>query len=103
MQLKDYKGHSVTISNTAFASGGEGDVYKVTGTLYKNCCVKIFHEGKMAARKSKLDYMIKHPLNAPNNSVYRICWPIEFVQRGNECIGFIIPLAFDDSHSLYYK
>ena len=101
MQLKDSKGQLITIADSSFASGGEGDVYKVTGSLYKDCCVKIFHEGKMAARQSKLDYMVKHPLNAPNNSVYRICWPREFVFKGNECIGFIMPLAFDNSHSLY--
>lgn len=101
MQLKDSKGQLITIADSSFASGGEGDVYKVTGSLYKDCCVKIFHEGKMAARQSKLDYMVKHPLNAPNNSVYRICWPKEFVFKGNECIGFIMPLAFDNSHSLY--
>ena len=101
MQLKDSRGQSVIISDTSFAKGGEGDVYKVTGKLYKDCCVKIFHKGKMAARKSKLDYMIKHPLNAPKNSVYRICQPKEFVFKDRECIGFIMPLAFDGSHSLY--
>lgn len=101
MQLKDSKGQSIVIADTPLASGGEGDVYRVTGSLYKDDCVKIFHIGKMSARRAKLDYMINHPLAAPGNSVYRICWPQDFVFKGNECVGFLMPLAFDGSHSLY--
>ena len=101
MQLKDSKGQIVYIEDIPFAHGGEGDVHKVIGTLYTDCCVKIFHNGKIACRKAKLEYMIKHPLVAPKNSNYRICWPIDFVFNGNDCVGFVMILSFPSSHLLY--
>lgn len=101
MQLKDSKGQILQIADTPIGVGGEGGVYKVTSSFYKDCCVKIFHPGKLSARKAKLEYMIKHPLNAPSKSVYRICWPIDFVYRGAELVGFVMPMAFEDSHQLY--
>lgn len=101
MQLKDSKGQTITIADIPLGSGGEGEVYKVTSSRYKDCCVKIFHQGKIAARKEKIAYMIKHQLSAPTNSIYRICWPIDFVYKGSKEIGFIMPIAFENSHSLY--
>lgn len=101
MQLKDSKGQVIYVEDKPSAHGGEGDVHRVTGSLYADCCVKIFHEGKMAGRKAKLEYMIQHPLAAPANSNYRICWPKDFVYNGQQCVGFLMILAFSDSHSLY--
>ena len=45
--------------------------------------------------------MISHQLLAPINSQYRICWPSEYVYEGTNCVGFIMPLAFPESWSLY--
>lgn len=101
MQLKDSKGQILQLADKPLGGGGEGDVYKVIGSTYRDCCVKIFHPGKIGPRKAKLDYMIKHPLNAPSNSVYRICWPIDFAYKGTELVGFIMPMSFEGSHSLY--
>lgn len=101
MQLKNSKGQVINVEEKPFAHGGEGDVHRVVGSLYADCCVKIFHEGKIAGRKAKLEYMIKHPLATPANSIYRICWPMDFVYKGQKCVGFLMTLAFPDSHSLY--
>lgn len=102
MELKDSKGKFFIVDDTPFAHGGEGDVHIVTSTTYEGCCVKIFHPGKMNERKEKIEYQIKHSLSAPANAPYRICWPLDFAyQTNNECIGFIMHLAFDGSRSLY--
>lgn len=101
MLLKDSKGQIIQVNDTPIGRGGEGNVHKVTGALYADCCVKIFHTGKIGARRTKLEYMIKHPLSAPANSAYRICWPMDFVYRGTELIGYVMLMAFNGSHSLY--
>lgn len=101
MQLQDSKGQVIYIEDKPLAHGGEGDVHRVTGSLYADCCVKIFHKGKIEGRKAKLEYMIQHPLVAPASSNYRICWPKDFVYIGQQCVGFLMILAFPVSHPLY--
>lgn len=103
MILMDSKGLSIEIEDQYFASGGEGAVYKILSknSKYKDCCVKIFKKDKIKARYQKLEYMIRHPLLAPSDSNYRICWPLDFVYREAAVLGFIMPLAFADSDSLY--
>lgn len=99
----DSKGLSIEIEDQCFASGGEGAVYNILSknSKYKDCCVKIFKNDKIKARYQKLEYMIRHPLMAPPDSNYRICWPVDFVYRETTVVGFIMPLAFANSDSLY--
>ena len=101
MKLTDSKGNTITVEDSPFARGGEGDVHKVVSSNYNGYCVKIFHPGKMAGRREKLDYMISHPIKAPEKSAYKVCWPISLCFNGADCIGFVMPLSFDNSHSLY--
>lgn len=101
MELRDSKGNGFTVLDSPIARGGEGNVHRVTSKLYEGYCVKIFHTGKIDSRKKKLEYQISHPLTAPVSSVYRICWPLDFAYNEEGCIGFIMPLAFEGSRSLY--
>lgn len=101
MRLKRSNGQEILIEDTPFAKGGEGSIYYIKTSHYKESCVKLFHQGKLNSRKAKLDYMISHQLMAPTNSQYRICWPSEYVYDGTNCVGFIMPLAFPNSWSLY--
>lgn len=101
MRLKRSNGQEIIIEDTPFAKGGEGSIYYIKTNNYKDSCVKLFHQGKLSSRKAKLDYMISHQLMAPINSQYRICWPSEYVFDGTNCVGYIMPLAFSGSWSLY--
>jgi len=101
MILLDSKNNEIIIESSPFARGGEGIIYKVVQSPYQDCCVKYFHKGKMDTRIGKIDYMIKHQLAAPVNSQYRICWPLDFVYSKAKPVGFIMPLSFKGSHSLY--
>ena len=102
MILYDSKSNVVELEPQPFASGGEGDVYHIkSSNVYKKCCVKIFKPGKIDSRFDKLEYMIKHPLNLPDNPHYRICWPLDFVYQDGKPVGFIMPLAFEKSNSFY--
>lgn len=101
MLLTDSKGKNLYVSDEPFARGGEGDIHQVTGSHHKGCCVKIFHKDKIQTRKAKLEYMVNHPLTAPDNTSYRICWPVDLVYKSGACVGFVMQLSFMDSHSLY--
>lgn len=101
MVLLDSKNNKIRIESSPFARGGEGIIYKVVQSPYPDCCVKYFHKGKIDTRIDKIDYMIKHQLAAPVNSRYRICWPLDFVYSNGKPVGFIMPLSFKGSHSLY--
>lgn len=102
MKLRDSQNTTVLIESNYFASGGEGNVYRIISPdKYKNYCVKLFHGNKLFSRLDKLEYMIKHPLRIPSNTQYKICWPTDFVYNDNQTVGFIMPLAFSGSKSLY--
>ena len=102
MILRDSQNAVMQIENNYFASGGEGNVYRIISpNKYKDYCIKIFHGDKIYSRLSKLEYMINHPLRIPSNTQYRICWPIDFVYKNDKKVGFIMPLAFSGSKSLY--
>lgn len=101
MILLNSKKERIKIEDIPFAKGGEGGIYRIIQSPYFDCCVKYFHPGKIDSRIPKLDYMIKHQLVAPTNSQYKICWPIDFVYSNGNRVGFIMPLSFARSHSLY--
>lgn len=101
MQFRDSSGNIITTKDKPLSRGGEGSIYVVTSSNYPECCVKVFHKNKITNRINKLEYQVSHPLKAPHNSLYKICWPIDFVYINNERVGFVMPLAWPDSFSLY--
>lgn len=98
--MQDSHGNILQIASTPLGKGGEGDTFKVINSSY---CVKIFHQGKFDAKKQqKLEYMIKNPIRMDTAAkMLRICWPIDFVIDNGQRVGFIMPLAYDNSHELY--
>ena len=102
MTLRDSQNTAILIESNYFASGGEGNVYRIISpNKYQNYCVKLFHGDKVFSRLDKLEYMINHPLRIPSNTQYKICWPTDFVYNNSQPVGFIMPLAFSGSKSLY--
>lgn len=102
MILRDSQNTAIQIEDNYFASGGEGNVYRIISpNKYKYYCIKIFHSDKIYGRLNKLEYMINHPVRVPSNTQYKICWPVDFVYDDGKKVGFIMPLAFSGSKSLY--
>ena len=87
------------------SKGGEGSVFSIKYNInYCDCCIKLYHRGKLnEERVSKLEYMIKHPIDLQSlDSNYKICWPLDLVfDESRRVVGFIMPLAFKDSEELY--
>ena len=103
MTLRDSQNTAILIESNYFASGGEGNVYRIISpNKYQNYCVKLFHGDKVFSRLDKLEYMINHPLRIPSNTQYKICWPTDFFYNNSQPVGFIMPLAFSGSKTLYY-
>lgn len=101
MAYTDSHGHIIDYYPQPIAKGGEGVIYRLCDKQYPDCCLKILGENKLSSRLSKLKYMIKQPIGDNQSSLYRICWPRELVYESKHAIGFIMPLAFSNSHSLY--
>lgn len=101
MQFRDSFGKILITKDKPLSHGGEGSIYEIVSNNYPECCVKVFHKNKLTDRINKLKYQVSHPLKAPTDSLYRICWPIDFVYLNNQKVGFIMPLAWPKSFSLY--
>ena len=73
MTLRDSQNTAILIESNYFASGGEGNVYRIISpNKYQNYCVKLFHGDKVFSRLDKLEYMINHPLRIPSNTFPQI-------------------------------
>mgnify|MGYP001478629197 FL=1 len=56
MTLRDSQNTAILIESNYFASGGEGNVYRIISpNKYQNYCVKLFHGDKVFSRLDKLD------------------------------------------------
>ena len=87
MTLTGMKGTAYNLSSTPLGSGGEGDVYSVSGMDY---VAKIYKAGCITGElEEKLRIMIGNP---PNASVLtQVAWPLDIVYDGDQCLGFIMP------------
>ncbi len=104
LYFKTSQNQKITVEDKPLSvAGGEGQVHRIIApSLYKNYCVKIFHPNqRYAEREPKLSYMIKHSPSDLIGEKYMICWPTELVYDKNQFVGFIMPLAFEGSISLY--
>lgn len=103
MNLKTKSGKKISLLDsplTPNAKGKEGTVY---GLLSRpGFCAKIYFDDQLSKEKeAKINYMVSHPPTFTKNDFYRICWPVESLYKGNKFVGFLMPLAFDNSISLY--
>lgn len=105
MQKKFFteKGVSVVIEANPFAKGGEGAVHKVLSPVgLQGMCAKIYHlKQRDAKRHQKLVFMVANPPSPLVDKNHRICWPSQLLFNGQEFVGFLMPLAFDNSIELY--
>jgi serine/threonine protein kinase len=104
LYFKTSQNQKITVEDKPLSvAGGEGQVHRIIApSLYKNYCLKIFHPNQRhAEREPKLSYMIKHSPSELIGDKYMICWPTELVYDKNQFVGFIMPLAFEGSISLY--
>lgn len=92
---------SLTLDDNPIGKGFEGYVYKIPSK--PQCCAKIYKSEFRNDRHPKISYMVNHiPDKAPTAS-FRICWPTEMVYDNHGVfLGFIMPLAFPNSISLYH-
>jgi len=95
-QVQIKNGQFLTIADRPFASGGEGDLYKVPGVKdYENLVVKIYKPEKQTAeRERKIDFLSKNPPNLDMQGGHSsVIWVDKLVyERGKFC-GFTMPLA----------
>lgn len=101
MLFTDTLGNPIPTNDKPLSHGGEGSIYVVTSGKYKGDCIKYFFGNKLSEREDKINYQIHHQLSAPQNSLYKICWPIDFAYINGKKVGFIMPLAWNGSSSLY--
>jgi len=101
MNVLTSNGSIITLSDTPLSKGGEGAVYKIAGQ--KDYCAKIYHESKRTPiRLQKLSFMIKNKPNKLITKDFIICWPVDIIySMSKDFIGFIMPLAFQNSILLY--
>ncbi len=97
-------GQQIKLEDKPLNSGGEGKLHKIVapGRL-ANHCVKIYHpQYQTKQREQKLRYMIHNqPKELSDGTNYMVCWVSDIVYIQSAFVGFIMPLAFNDSIQLY--
>ncbi|MBK8516602.1 MAG: hypothetical protein IPL55_10075 [Saprospiraceae bacterium] len=87
MNLKNKTNQSYTMEAAPFASGGEGEIFKIKGR--SDICVKKFSSYKKE-RISKLELLIE---NRPHHHT-NFAWPLEIIYGGNNsAVGYTMPLV----------
>ena len=89
MTFKGLNGTRYTLNTQLVGSGGEGDIYSVSGMDY---IAKIYKSGAMSKElEEKLKQMVSRP---PNASVLsQVAWPLDVVyDQSRQCCGFIMPV-----------
>ena len=112
------KGEKITLADTAFSSGGEGEVRGIVSpTHLQDNCVKIYYVQKRSQQQAdKIRFMVDNPPKIVENHGFKIGWPLimilannDYVEapygqveqwQNNAFIGFMMPLAFPDSKKL---
>lgn len=94
----------IVLNDKTLSSGGEGEIHAImeSSERFRNCCAKIYYLKKRTSlQKEKIKYMANNPPSIVRNNNFMLGWPIEYItdQEGN-FIGFIMPLAFNDSKQL---
>lgn len=108
MNIVTNSGEVIVLGEQLGQAGGEGTVYKIKShKKYQNHCVKIFHahivqdNNKIRQKQDKLQFMINHPPKEIEGSCFRLCYPIDLVFDQGKFCGYIMPMAYKNSISLY--
>ena len=89
MTATGINGATYRLNPTPIGSGGEGDIYRISGTAGK--VAKIYKPGAMSQDlEEKLKQMVSRP---PNASVLsQVAWPLDVVyDNSGQCCGFVMP------------
>lgn len=80
----------ITLAESPFAGGGEGELYHVVQPQGKSWVAKIYHPSKRSAEKaSKMLYLKQHP---PFDSERQGAWVIEVLEdRKGDFVGILMP------------
>lgn len=84
------------IDNEPFASGGEGNLYRIRKPAkYTKFVVKLYHQDKRtSARQRKVEYMITNPpIDYTTHGHYPLIWPLGLVAERSGFAGFMMPFA----------
>ena len=90
-KFKLSNGVSIDVEDSPFASGGEGDIFKIISPIsYANQVLKIYKSDKRT--KSKEDKIKFLANNKPNitdiNGHYSVIWPVHVAYSNSKFIGF---------------
>ena len=101
MTLSSPKLGRLNLPAKPFAFGGAGEVYRATANDGAEYCVKILTKPKFG-EFDKLAYMVGQPPGVITSGWGKLCWPIDLVykQRVAEPVGYVMPLAIEDSVEL---
>ena len=95
---------SITLEDSAFSSGGEGEVRGVKSApdRFKNVCVKIYYQAKRSKQlEDKINFMVANPPAKVEGPGFMIGWPIATIyDNTSKFLGFMMPLAPKGSKQL---
>lgn len=104
MNVFTSKHESIVLTESPFASGGEGAVYKVISAPehLHDTCVKIYHKHILNEnRERRIKYMVANPPSKIRDDGFLLGWPLEYVtDEYGKFLGFIMPLGFPESKEL---
>jgi DNA-binding helix-hairpin-helix protein with protein kinase domain len=102
MIVHSSKGEKITLADTPFSSGGEGEVRKIVSPAHlTGNCVKIYYVQKRSKQQAdKIRFMVDNPPQHVENNGFKIGWPLDIILQNKQFIGFMMPLAFPDSKKL---
>jgi serine/threonine protein kinase len=95
-ELKFQNGQKVTVDSKAFASGGEGDLYKVVHTPeYSNHVIKIYKpEKRTKERQKKVEYLADNPILTTDNGICQaVVWISNVVYENGTFVGILLPFV----------
>lgn len=85
----------IELETTAFAGGGEGDLYKIKSpAAYRNYVAKLYHPHKISKeREEKTQYLIDHPPVGLSENGSIVWIKDALYTQAYEFAGFIMPFA----------
>jgi len=105
MIVYTYQSEKVILEDKPLASGGEGQVHRVTScpSRFNNVCAKLYFKPKLTKElEKKIRFMVDNPPDTIVGTGVILAWPIETIheQKNGRFLGFIMPVAFPDSKKL---
>lgn len=97
------KKEKVILADEPLASGGEGEVRKVTScpSRFDNVCAKVYFKPKQTNKQEqKIRFMVDNPPSNVKKGMM-LAWPLDTIYTSEgKFMGFLMPLAFPGSKQL---